>query len=160
MSRPRHAGGDTARAAQIQSLARPLAWMWANREVAGFLEWLHGWNLSLPEPRRVGFYGLDVYSLWDSLRETVSWLEAHAPEALPAAMRAWQCFVPYQEDPQRYAWSTRLVPRSCEADVVALLVEVRRRALPLADDEDAFDAMQNAEVAAWCGALLPDHGAR
>ena len=123
-------------------------WMWANREVADFLEWLHGWNLSLPEARRVGFYGLDVYSLWDSLRETVSWLEAHAPEALPAAMRAWQCFVPYQEDPQRYAWSTRLVPRSCEADVVALLVEVRRRALPLADDEDAFDAMQNAELAA------------
>ena len=123
-------------------------WMWANREVADFLAWLHAWNRSLPPERRVGFYGLDVYSLWDSLRETISWLEAHAPDALPAAMRAWQCFVPYQEDPHRYAWSTRLVPESCEPDVVALLVEVRRRTRPLTDDEDAFDAAQNAEVAA------------
>jgi erythromycin esterase-like protein len=123
-------------------------WMWANREVADFLSWLHAWNQALPVERRVGFYGLDVYSLWDSLRETISWLEAHAPDALPAAMRAWQCFVPYAEDPHRYAWSTRLVPESCEPDVVALLVEVRRRTRPLTDDEDAFDAAQNAEVAA------------
>lgn len=124
-------------------------WMWANREVADFLGWLREWNLSRPEQQRVGFYGLDVYSLWDSLRETISWLEAHAPDAVPAAMRAWQCFVPYEEDPHRYAWSTRLVPESCEADVVALLVEVRRRTRELAlDDEDAFDAEQNAEVAA------------
>ncbi len=123
-------------------------WMWANREVASFLAWLRAWNLGRPLPQRVGFYGLDVYSLWDSLRETISWLEAHAPDALPAAMRAWQCFVPYQEDPHRYAWSTRLVPESCEPDVVALLVEVRRRTRHLVDDEDAFDAAQNAEVAA------------
>lgn len=63
-------------------------WMWANREVAEFLAWLREWNLSRSEPDRVGFYGLDVYSLWDSLRIAISWVEAHAPDALPAAMRA------------------------------------------------------------------------
>jgi erythromycin esterase-like protein len=57
--------------------------------------------------------------------------------------------VPYGEDPQRYAWNTRLVPESCEADVVALLARVRRQASKrAATDEDAFDAVQNAEVAA------------
>ena len=63
-------------------------------------------------------------------------------------MRAWQCFLPYGEDPHEYAWSTRLVPTSCEADVVALLVEARRRARRPGDDEGAFDAAQNAEVVA------------
>ncbi|HEY5109389.1 MAG TPA: erythromycin esterase family protein, partial [Acidimicrobiales bacterium] len=93
--------------------------------------------------------GLDVYSLWDSLREIIGWLEEHAPDAVPAALQAWQCFIPFGEDPHRYAWSTRLVPESCEADVVTLLAEVRRRAggQPR-DDEEAFDAWQNAEVAA------------
>lgn len=123
-------------------------WMWANREVAEFLAWLREWNLVRSESDRVGFYGLDVYSLWDSLRIAISWVEAHAPHALPAAMRAWQCFLPYGEDPQRYARSTRLVPESCEEEVVALLVEVRRRTQDGLVDEDAFDAAQNAEVAA------------
>ena len=124
-------------------------WMWANQEVAEFLAWLREWNAVRPEHERVGFYGLDVYSLWDSLREIISWLESNAPDAVPAAMRAWECFVPHHEDPHAYARSTRLVPESCEADVVALLVEVRSRTHHLLnDDEDAFDAEQNAEVAA------------
>lgn len=124
-------------------------WMWANEEVAEFLAWLRDYNAARPAAERVGFYGLDVYSLWDSLREIISWLERNTPDAVPAAMQAWQCFVPYREDPHEYAWSTRLVPESCEADVVALLVEVvsRTRARP-EDDEEAFDALQNAVVVA------------
>jgi erythromycin esterase-like protein len=122
-------------------------WMWANREVADFLNWLREWNQIRPAAERVGFYGLDVYSLWDSLREVMSWLKANAPDALPDALQAWYCFQPYDEDPHRYAWSTRLVPRSCEPDVVSLLVEVRR-ATSGRTDEKAFDAAQNAEVAA------------
>src|SRR6478609_2090669 len=124
-------------------------WMWANQDVAQFLDWLREWNLELPMEHRVGFYGLDVYSLWDSLREIISWLEANAPDAIPTALQAWLCFVPYREDPHEYAWSTRLVPESCEADVVKLLVEVRFMAsrYPV-EDEAAFDAAQNAVVAA------------
>jgi erythromycin esterase len=52
------------------------------------------------------------------------------------------------ENPREYARSTRPVPETCEADVVALLVEVRRRAPEGADDEEGFDAAQTAEVAA------------
>jgi len=123
-------------------------WMWANHEVAEFLTWLREWNAVHPDDEQVGFYGLDVYSLWDSLREIINWLEDNAPDAVPAAMQAWQCFMPYGEDPHKYAWSTRLVPESCESDVVALLVEVARRTRDLAaDDDDAFDAAQNAAVA-------------
>ncbi len=97
----------------------------------------------------VGFYGLDVYSLWDSLRVVLEHLGEHDPEALDAARRAYHCFEPYGEDPQRYAWSTRLVPQSCEDDVVRLLVELRQRAVvPDGDSEAPLDARQNAEVIA------------
>jgi erythromycin esterase-like protein len=123
-------------------------WMWANADVADFLDWLRGWNLRRSEPDQVGFYGLDVYSLWDSLRITMAWLSEHAPEAVPSARRAWQCFLPYGEDPHRYGWSTRLVPETCQEDVVALLVQTRRVAHRGTMDEAAFDAVQNAEVAA------------
>jgi erythromycin esterase-like protein len=121
--------------------------MWANEEVADFLDWLRSYNRERPTVKRVGFYGLDVYSLWDSLREIVAWLGDNEPDAVGAAMEAWHCFAPYDEDPQRYAWDTRMVPVSCEADVVDLLVEVRRRTRQRPrDDEEAFDARQNAEV--------------
>jgi erythromycin esterase-like protein len=124
-------------------------WMWANTDVADFLDWLRELNLTRPPELRVGFYGLDVYSLWDSLRRTIDWLTTHAPDALPEAMRAWRCFLPYREEPHSYAWDARLVPRSCESDVVSMLVQVRRRARAVEDDEEAaFDAEQNAEVAA------------
>ncbi|MFI7583733.1 erythromycin esterase family protein [Kocuria sp. M1N1S27] len=127
-------------------------WMWANEEVAEFLDWLREENARRPSREQVGFYGLDVYSLWDSLREIVSWLERSAPEALPVALRAWQCFVPFHEDPHEYARSMRIVPESCEADVVALLAEVRRRALDGTEGDpgaldDALNATLNAMVA-------------
>jgi erythromycin esterase-like protein len=123
-------------------------WMWANTDVADFLDWLRHHNLSLPGESRVGFYGLDVYSLWDSLWTIMSWLESNAAESLPIALHAWQCFQPYGEDPHRYARSTRLVPSGCEPDVVSLLVEVRRRSRAQAGDDTLFDILQNAEVVA------------
>ena len=143
-------GLDVGVHSMLAGFERWPTWMWANEEVAGFLDWLRGWNMERPLAERVGFYGLDVYSLWDSLRETMGWLEERVPEAVPAARRAWQCFQPHHGDPHESAWRTRLVPETCEADVVALLQEVRNRTLAAAEhhDDEAFDAMQNAEVAA------------
>lgn len=38
--------------------------MWANNEIAELVEWLRTENRSRLEAQKVGFYGLDVYSLW------------------------------------------------------------------------------------------------
>src|SRR5438128_2895232 len=43
-------------------------WMWANREMVDLIEWLRDYNDDQPDGEKVGFYGLDVYSLWDSMR--------------------------------------------------------------------------------------------
>lgn len=132
----------------LSTFERWPTWMWANQDVAGFLSWLREWNLTVPNEDRVGFYGLDVYSLWDSLRRIMGWLEENSPDALPLAMDAWHCFQPYNEDPHQYAWSTRLVPTSCENDVVELLRGVRLRAESLmSENDEAFDAHQNASIA-------------
>jgi erythromycin esterase len=122
-------------------------WMWANAEVAEFLTWLREWNATRASGGQVGFYGLDVYSLWDSLRVVSDWLAVHDPDALPAATKAWACFEPYGEDPQHYAQASRLVPLSCESDVVGLLTKVRENmASGDGRQESIFNAVQNAEV--------------
>lgn len=122
-------------------------WMWANEEVATFVEWLRDHNRT--SGADVGFYGLDVYSLWDSLRAVVDHVADHDPSALEAARDAYRCFEPYGEDPQEHARSTAFVPEGCEDDVVRLLVELRSRAvLPDGDREAALDGRQSAEVVA------------
>src|ERR687894_2072428 len=45
----------------LHAFERWPTWMWANREVVELAEWLRRHNQDLPEERRVGFYGLDVY---------------------------------------------------------------------------------------------------
>ncbi len=142
---------DEASAADVLGrFERWPTWMWANHEVATFLDWLRAHNASTGA--QVGFFGLDVYSLWDSLRRVFAYLAEHHPEELDQAIAAYRCFEPYDEDPQAYAWATRMVSESCEAEVVELLAEVRRAALDDAastgDADDAFDALQNAEVVA------------
>jgi erythromycin esterase-like protein len=120
-------------------------WMWANEEVADFCRWLRAHNTArTPAARPVGFHGLDVYSLWESLREILVHLREHDPDQVPGALAAYRCFEPFAEDPQAYAWATRFVSASCETAVVDLLAAQRRRA-PAGGD---FVTWQNAEVVA------------
>jgi erythromycin esterase-like protein len=121
------------------------AWMWANEEVADFCRWLRAYNAGRgPAARAVGFHGLDVYSLWESLREILLYLREHDPDQVPGALAAYRCFEPFAEDPQAYAWATRFVSATCEAEVVNLLAAQRGRALAGGD----FATWQNAEVVA------------
>ena len=121
-------------------------WMWANEEVVEFTRWLRARNATLDEPARAGFHGLDVYSLWESLREILTYLRENEPEQVPAALAAYRCFEPYDEDAQQYALATQFVPTSCESEVLDLLIALRERAA--ADGTGGFEAWQNAEVVA------------
>ena len=132
----------------LQVFQRWPTWMWANEEVVKLIEWLRRHNDPLPKERKAGFYGLDVYSLWDSLYQVLGYLRRTDPAALAAATRAFQCFEPYGEDEQEYAAATRWVSESCEDEVVALLAEVRRKFRDYPNDgrEAHFNAEQNALV--------------
>src|SRR5688500_4688164 len=133
----------------LHAFERWPTWMWANREVVELAEWLHEHNRRLPSTRQVGFYGLDVYSLWDSMTAVVSYLESVDPALARAARTAYRCFEPYAEDVQEYARATALVPTTCEREAVAVLAELRSTATEYREDgADAyFNAEQNALVA-------------
>ncbi|HEY0868086.1 MAG TPA: erythromycin esterase family protein [Fimbriimonas sp.] len=123
-------------------------WMWANWEVVELAEWLRDYNRRLPGARKVGFYGLDVYSLWESIEAVLRHLQENHPHALPQAHEALQCFEPFNRDVQTYAWSTRVTPDDCEEEVVGLLRSMRSLPAMYPDDpESHFNAEQNAEVA-------------
>jgi erythromycin esterase-like protein len=120
-------------------------WMWANWEIVAFTEWMHKYNKN--RSNKAGFYGLDVYSLWESMESILNYLEKKDPQAAQTARQAYQCFEPYGEDPQSYAWSTRMVPGDCEDEVIDLLLEMQRRAGRYNGDPEAgFNAEQNALV--------------
>lgn len=123
-------------------------WMWANREVVELAEWLRSYNDQQRDNEKVGFFGLDVYSLWDSLYHVLGYLAKHDPSSLPAARQAFQCFEPYGEDVQEYARATRWINESCEDEVVALLARLRQdnSVVKDGDHEASFNTDQNALV--------------
>jgi erythromycin esterase-like protein len=121
--------------------------MWANEEIVELAEWLRRHNDRLPEEEKAGFYGLDVYSLWESMEAVIKYLERVDPEAVESARRAYKCFEPYGEDVREYARATAFVPTSCEDEVVEMLSELRSRLPEYRDDpESRFSAEQNALV--------------
>jgi erythromycin esterase len=132
----------------LHSFERWPTWMWANEEIVELVEWLREHNAGRPEDQQVGFYGLDVYSLWDSLHQVLGYLRREHPDMLGAANNAFACFEPYGEDVQEYAQTTRWVERSCEDEVIALLRDVRRLEdrFPADGSEAQFNAEQNSLV--------------
>jgi erythromycin esterase-like protein len=144
----RYPGTPLEAAEVFNAFHRWPTWMWANEEVLDLARWLRGHNERRRQEERVGFYGLDVYSLWESLDEVMRYLRARFPQSLDAARQAVRCFEPYGEDEQEYARATVFVPTSCEAEVTRLLSELRMR-VPKTDKDgrDAhFVAEQNALV--------------
>jgi erythromycin esterase len=124
-------------------------WLWANEELISLVEWLRGRNERLPEEQQVGFYGLDVYSLWDSMRAVLEYLENIDDVAAESARRAFECFEPFNYDVQEYAEATAWLPANCEDEVIDLLANMRREEPRYGVDgrEAFFNAEQNALVA-------------
>ncbi len=145
----RGAGGDER---PEEAFARFPTWMWRNREVLEFVGWLRDHNARLGyDGRQAGFYGLDLYSLYDSIGEVLRYLDRVDPDAARVARHRYGCLTPFQSDPAMYglaALTDRY--RSCEEEVVAMLIDLRGRRghARLRDGESVLDVEQNARVAA------------
>lgn len=124
-------------------------WMWANWEIIALADWLQKYNAVFPANKKVGFYGLDVYSLWESMESIMRYLKNIDKAALKIAEDAFRCFEPYRKDEGRsYAEASQFVPELCETEVVDLLKEVQRK-IPQynTDHENVFSTEQNALIA-------------
>ncbi|TWF34834.1 erythromycin esterase-like protein [Chitinophaga polysaccharea] len=133
----------------LHSFNRWPTWMWANWEITALGEWLYNYNVSLSVEKKIGFYGLDVYSLWESMEAILAYLRKEDPAMVSVAEEAYQCFEPYRtEEGHGYARATALVPELCKTEVVNLLRDIRQRFPHYdTDHESAFSTEQNALVA-------------
>jgi erythromycin esterase-like protein len=149
-------GPDADAAVSLEGFKRFPQWMWRNADVLDFVGWLREHNDELPSGSpRVGFYGLDLYSLHASLEAVIRYLRVVDPEAAERAALRYGCFDRFGNDPQAYGYASTLgLSRSCESEVVAQLVELRRAAAEYArrdgrvEEDDLFSAEQNARLVA------------
>jgi erythromycin esterase len=124
-------------------------WMWANWEIAAFIDWLKNFNENLTLEKKVGFYGLDVYSFEESMQAIIQYLEKNDNEALVTAKKAISCFEAFGKDVgQNYARASAFVPELCEKEVVNLLTEIRKKSETYnSDAENVMSTKQNALIA-------------
>src|SRR5688572_27691460 len=91
----RYVHGDPRDADADQALAGFLrfpTWMWRNTVVRGFVDWLRAHNAGLDASARVGFYGLDLYSLRSSIQAVLDYLHRTNPDAARRARERYACF--------------------------------------------------------------------
>jgi erythromycin esterase-like protein/predicted phosphoribosyltransferase len=150
----RGASDDDSADEALSDFRRFPVWMWRNTVVAEFLRWLREWNDALPEAEpKVGFYGLDLYSLHTSMDAVIAYLDEVDPEAAQRARERYACFDQFGRDPQVYAYEAGIAgAEPCEQPAVRQLVELRRQAAELAardwglDEDGHFYAEQNARL--------------
>ena len=146
-------GDDASGADALADFKRFPAWMWRNSVVLEFVEWLREHNAGRPPEQRVGFYGLDLYSLFTSIEAVLAYLDRTDAEAARRARRRYACFDRFAEDSQAYGYATRFdLDASCERAVVAQLREMvaregeSARSIAGAGDDAFFYAEQNARL--------------
>jgi protein-L-isoaspartate(D-aspartate) O-methyltransferase len=129
------------------AFARFPTWMWRNSETREFVDWLRAHNAALEPAQRVALRGLDLYSLYSSIRSVLDYLEEVDPQASQVAQLRYGCLTPWEAEPATYGHAAITGSyRSCEAPVVAVLKDLHRKEQAYAehDGERFLDATQNA----------------
>jgi len=145
----RHASAPPAGGTPFTRFPR---WMWRNREVSEFVEWLRERNAAARDPeRQAGFYGLDLYSLYGSIGVVLDYLDRVDPAAARVARARYACLAPWTGNPAAYGRAA-ITDRyaNCEPEVVAMLVDMISRRLEYVqrDGTRFLDAAQNARLIA------------
>lgn len=144
---------DRHATAALDDFQRFPLWMWRNHEIVNLAEWLRSYNRARPADQHVGFYGLDLYSLYNSVRAVVEYLEAVDPEAAQRARERYACFDHASGEAQQYGYNVlfRSSP-DCEEEVIQQLLDLRAhrdeliQSDGLAAADEQFAAEQNALV--------------
>ena len=147
------AGEDADAAAALGGFMRFPRWMWRNTAVRDWLGRLREHNLGRAPDARVGFFGLDLYSLQASMQSVIAFLDRADPAAAADARRRYLCFDGYAAEPQRYGAATHFgLAADCAREAAQQLQSLfgraaRRLAGDTADtDDELFYAQQNARV--------------
>ena len=138
--------------AEWNAFTRFPTWMWRNEEVREFVDWLRQFNAGIENrEKRIGFYGLDLYSLFTSIEAVLGYLDEVDHKAAKIARERYGCLMPWEHDLSTYgraAVSGRY--RECQDDVVAMLMTLLSKRLAYTEHDGArfMDAVQNARLVA------------
>jgi erythromycin esterase-like protein len=102
----------------FQNFNRWPTWMWANQEVLELIEWLKAYNHKTQS--NIGFYGIDVYSLWESMEEIINQLKISGNGDIEKAKNAFACFEPFHRKPAAY------YGEDCLEEVSEMLTSIRK----------------------------------
>ncbi|WP_082072823.1 protein-L-isoaspartate(D-aspartate) O-methyltransferase [Hyphomicrobium sp. 99] len=133
------------------AFARFPTWMWRNAETRSFVDWLHKHNATRAYEQRAAFYGLDLYSLYNSVRVVIAYLDSVDADLAAIARERYGCLSPWEADPSAYGRAALTgAYRKCEQDVSHVLVDLleKQQAYATNDGERFFDAAQNARLIA------------
>jgi protein-L-isoaspartate(D-aspartate) O-methyltransferase len=133
------------------AFARFPTWMWRNNDVREFVDWLRIHNSDKLPGKRVAFHGLDLYSLYSSIRSILKYLDDVDPATAEIARHRYGCLTPWQADPATYGRAALAgTYRSCEPEVVRMLTELSTKHREYAEHngERFLDAVQNARLVA------------
>lgn len=142
------AEGETVKDVLIKAFDRWPTWMWANEEVANFTEWLKAFNTN--REQKIGFYGIDLYSLFESMDEVLTFLSNNPQHQvdLAHAKKAFTCFEPYNRMPEHYALSAAQFSDACINEVASLLRSLRNHQQHYSSkQEEDLNVIMNALVA-------------
>jgi erythromycin esterase-like protein len=148
----RGSSDDAGAADALSGFLRFPTWMWRNADVLDFVGWLRAFNDARAIDDRVGFFGLDLYSLYASIEAVLAYLHRTDPDGARRARERYACFDHFANDAEQYALRTGLgLEASCEREVISQLVEMQGRTLRAdslhrESSEDSFSAQQNARV--------------
>lgn len=106
----------------LKTFNRWPTWMWANEEVVDLIEWMRDYNTKVrPDTdKQIGFYGIDVYSLWESMEAIIQYLKQTGSPDVDIAKKAFECFEPYHRKPEEYAISSAFYGQDCLQDISSL----------------------------------------
>ena len=133
------------------AFARFPTWMWRNDDVREFVDWLRIHNTDKSPDDRIAFHGLDLYSLYSSIREILKYLDEVDPGTAAIARHRYGCLTPWQADPATYGRAALSgTYRNCEREVVNMLGEISKRHREYAEHDGVrfLDAVQNARLVA------------
>jgi erythromycin esterase-like protein len=147
----RRTSHDKSAVDALEDFKRFPTWMWRNTVVVEFVEWLREYNEGRPPSDQAGFYGMDLYALYASIRAVLEYLDKTDREAARRARDRYSCFDRYGEDPQAYAYAETFKLESCEDAVIQQLLDLQQRASKAATDDliardEHFFAEQNARL--------------
>jgi erythromycin esterase len=123
-------------------------WMWANYEVAQLVTWLNRHNQNKADAEKAGFFGLDVYCLWEAMEEIMPYLKDQQPALVENATKVNACFQPFGEDAEEYAYAVLNAAADCKDETAKLWQSINNYTPgPVGQTLPHFLMEQNALVA-------------